>query len=98
MESFPALSPPPGVTSNFIDPPSRKLNLIVLESVFVPLMLQAVLVRIYVRGRITKRWEWDDCKRPRSTSRILFSKSDRTDTCLVAAVETWETQFISAWS
>jgi hypothetical protein len=66
IENIPAGQPPPGVKSNFIDPPSQVLNCIVVDSVFLPLMLLAVSVRIFVRVKITKGWGWDDCKNPQS--------------------------------
>ena len=62
IEDFPALQPPPGVKSNFIDPPSLVPSAIVVESIFLPLMILAVLTRLFVRARITKELGWDDCK------------------------------------
>lgn len=62
IKDFPALRPPPGVKSNFVDPPSLVPSAIVVESIFLPLMILAVLTRIFVRAKITKGWGWDDCK------------------------------------
>ncbi|KAL4993080.1 hypothetical protein BDV10DRAFT_200018 [Aspergillus recurvatus] len=58
--SDPAVPPPPGVESNFVDPPSRQASVIIMASIFVPLMFLAVLTRVYVRTRIIKIWGWDD--------------------------------------
>jgi len=62
LDHFPAGVPPPGVVSNFIDPPSKGHALVVLDGVFVSLMLVAVLIRVYVRTRLAKTWGWDDCE------------------------------------
>lgn len=58
--NLPAISPPPGVQSNFIDPPSQVKGIIILEAIFIPLMLLAVSARIWVRTRIVKIWGADD--------------------------------------
>ncbi|KAL4812025.1 3-beta hydroxysteroid dehydrogenase/isomerase family-domain-containing protein [Aspergillus spinulosporus] len=58
--SWPAGSAPPGVVPNFDDPPSRKMTIIVLLAVFVPLMLLVVAARIYVRTCIMKIWGAED--------------------------------------
>ncbi|ERF77190.1 hypothetical protein EPUS_06470 [Endocarpon pusillum Z07020] len=59
-QNAPASPPPPGVLSNFVDPPSHKPEIIALEGVFLSLMLMAVAVRIFVRLRVIKMWGWDD--------------------------------------
>ena len=38
----PAMTPPPGVVPNFIDPPSQDGAMIALEAIFVPLMLSNI--------------------------------------------------------
>jgi len=58
--NLPAITPPPGVQSNFIDPPSQVKGIIILEAIFIPLMLLAVSARIWVRTRIVKIWGADD--------------------------------------
>jgi hypothetical protein len=57
------MAPPPGVKSNFIDPPSKKRGIIILEGIFIPLMALSVLARVYVRTRITKLWGIEDSRR-----------------------------------
>ncbi|PHH65663.1 hypothetical protein CDD81_1749 [Ophiocordyceps australis] len=54
------LRPPPGVTPNYIDPPSKANTLRTIDAVFLTLMLIAVLIRIFVRLRFTRAWGWDD--------------------------------------
>ncbi|KAL4922385.1 hypothetical protein BDW62DRAFT_197063 [Aspergillus aurantiobrunneus] len=59
-DSTPAAPPPPGVESNFIDPPSRQLAIIIMSTIFVFLMLLSVAARVYSRTQIIKLWRWDD--------------------------------------
>jgi hypothetical protein len=59
---FPALPPPAGVQSNFIDPPSQATALICLNAIFLALMLIVVTVRMYVKGRVLHNLGWDDCE------------------------------------
>ena len=62
FRNIPAMPPPPGVESNFDNPPSLALHLIVVNAVFLPLMVIAVGIRLYVRVFIAKAPGWDDCK------------------------------------
>lgn len=62
LDHYPAATPPTGVTPNFLDPPSKGTEIEILDGVFTGLMLLAVLVRLFVRARITKQWGWDDRK------------------------------------
>ena len=62
LEGIPALSPPPGVISNFINPPTVAPSLIAINGVFLPLTIIAVTIRIYVKGRIIRALGWDDCE------------------------------------
>jgi hypothetical protein len=64
LDRRPSGRPPPGVTPNFINPPSYADEIVILEGIFVSLMVLAVLVRIYVRVKLAKAWGWDDCKMP----------------------------------
>lgn len=60
---IPALPPPVGVQSNFTNPKTLGTSLIVVNTVFLPLMLLVVAIRIYSRGHIMHRLGWDDCKK-----------------------------------
>ena len=62
LENLPALPPPAGVDSNFINPPSKAHDIYVLEGIFLTLMLLTVAMRIYVRSKVLKEWGWDDCE------------------------------------
>ncbi|RDW86042.1 uncharacterized protein DSM5745_02684 [Aspergillus mulundensis] len=56
----PAAPPPPGTEPNYIDPPSRQTTVVIVEAIFMPLMLLAVIIRVYVRTRIINLWGWED--------------------------------------
>ncbi|KAI9814561.1 MAG: hypothetical protein M1827_003116 [Pycnora praestabilis] len=58
--NIPVIPPPPGVQSNFVDPPTLKTSLIAVNAIFLPLMLIAVTIRLYVRSHIVKTLGWDD--------------------------------------
>ena len=62
LEDIPALPPPPGVVSNFVNPPTLGPTLIAINAVFLPLTMIAVTIRIYVKGHIIRAIGWDDCK------------------------------------
>lgn len=62
FDQQPAMPPPPGLETNFVDPPSRQPAIIAMSAVFVSLMLLVVSVRTYTRTRILKSWGWDDSK------------------------------------
>lgn len=58
----PALAPPPGVTPNFIDPPSREDLGKGFVYAFLPIMVCFVTLRMYTRARISRTFGLDDCK------------------------------------
>ena len=62
FRDFPAMPPPPGVESNFDNPPSLALDIIVVNAVFLSLMAIAVGIRLYVRVLIANAPGWDDCE------------------------------------
>lgn len=62
LNQDPAVSPPAGVTPNFVDPPSKGPEIERLGGIFTSLMVLAVVIRIVVRTGFTKQWGWDDCK------------------------------------
>ena len=57
---IPAMAPPPGQQSDFIHPKTLSPSLIAVNSVFLPMMVFSVAIRIYVRARITHSFWWDD--------------------------------------
>ena len=62
--TLPALLPPPGITSNFVDPTSRGKDLVITSALCIPLMVVCVAVRFYTKLRIKHVWGWDDCESP----------------------------------
>jgi hypothetical protein len=43
-----------------VNPPSKAQALSIIDTVFVSLMLLAVLVRVFVRTKLAKVWSWDN--------------------------------------
>lgn len=83
---FPAAQPPPGVKSNFINPPNHEQQLIILDSFWMSLMAIFVVLRIYARFFITRQkigvddGKWNDVP-------FFFASSDLiVVTCVLAAV------------
>ena len=59
---LPALLPPPGVQSNFVDPVTRARDLVVTSVIGITLMVICVAIRFYTKLGVKKAWGWDDCK------------------------------------
>ncbi|KAI1753163.1 hypothetical protein F4782DRAFT_100348 [Xylaria castorea] len=59
ISGAPATAPPPGVTPNLDDPVSKGPSFVIL-GIFVSLSLLSVLIRSFVRLRLTRSWGWDD--------------------------------------
>ncbi|MCJ1317034.1 hypothetical protein MMC15_002355 [Xylographa vitiligo] len=57
VDSISALA---GTESNFVDPQTVASSLIAVNSIFLPLMLIAVTIRIYVKSYIVHAVGWDD--------------------------------------
>lgn len=60
LKQFPALSPPPGLRSNFVDAPDFMPSLIAVTAIICPMMLFVVGLRIYSWTKIGGRVGWDD--------------------------------------
>jgi hypothetical protein len=56
----PAFPPPEGVTSNFVDPPSRARTQLDVSSAVLALVVPFILNRVYVKLVLQKRVTWDD--------------------------------------
>lgn len=61
LYNFPAMPPPVGMKSNFIDPPTLGPRLAALNAIFLTLMLIVVSGRIYARAIVTHSVGYDDC-------------------------------------
>ncbi|UDD59212.1 hypothetical protein AFCA_006634 [Aspergillus flavus] len=57
---IPAMSPPAGQTSNFIDPPYIGTKFLVVNCVFLPIAAIALLIRTWTRLFIVRSFRWDD--------------------------------------
>ena len=60
LSRTPALPPPDGLHSNFIDPPSRADLYIVVVSIAISLMLLCVCLRLYAKIWLIRSPDWDD--------------------------------------
>ena len=58
----PAVKPPPGVLSNFDDPPNQDTVARTMTVFFIIFASLAVLIRIYTRRVLLQSFEYDDCK------------------------------------
>ncbi|KAJ5754914.1 hypothetical protein N7533_004457 [Penicillium manginii] len=56
----PAMPPPAGQTSNFINPDYASTKFIAVNSVFLPLALIALIVRTWTRLFVVRSFRWDD--------------------------------------
>ena len=65
--TLPALFPPPGVTSNFINPETRASALVITSILCTTLVVFCVAVRFYTKIHIKHAWGLDDCKSARIT-------------------------------
>ena len=61
LAAIPALAPPPGVSSDFRNPPSHAENLRITVGVCLPIMIVIVGVRIYTKLCIKRTWGTEDC-------------------------------------
>ena len=61
LSEIPALQPPPGVTPNFVNPPTIAPALVTVNAVFLALMIVAVSIRIFSKGVLLRSLGWDDC-------------------------------------
>ena len=59
---WPVVTPPEGIVVNYINPPSRGREGIIVSSVTLALATAAVLSRLWVRLGITKHLGWDDSR------------------------------------
>ena len=62
FENYPLQPPPPGQTSNFIDPESRGPAIIILCSVFIGIMWPIFILRLYSKVWVIRSFGWDDGK------------------------------------
>lgn len=80
-----AVPAPPGVTSNFVNPPSKAYWDVVTQAVCLTIATLLVAMRMYTKFNVLKSPGWDDCE-----SRIVRVENSRLtivqDTCFLAWV------------
>lgn len=62
LKEVPAMSPPPGETSNLINPHSTGPAFSAAASVLTCLVVLAYAVRVYTKAFILRKASWDDCE------------------------------------
>ena len=84
FENYPLQPPPAGQTSNFIDPESRGPTIVILCSVFIGLMWPILILRLYSKARVIRKFGWDDGKELGvlfSVSLLICQRSIRVACC-----------------
>ena len=59
---IPSLPPPPGVKSNFVDPPNNAPILYAISYVFFGITTLGVIARLYTVAVVMKKIHLEDCK------------------------------------
>ncbi|MCJ1285460.1 hypothetical protein MMC26_004800 [Xylographa opegraphella] len=60
LSSVPALAPPPGVESQFVDPQNQTLSFLLVTSILFGVMTIFFVNRIYTKAFIIRKYTWDD--------------------------------------
>lgn len=62
LDNITAIPPPLGQVSNFVNPPYRGDQSKIAMYVMLPLMSIGLIVRLYTRVHVTRKFGADDCK------------------------------------
>ena len=62
LNALPALQPPVGVKSNFVNPEERGSLLTSVATVLFCLMMSLYVNRVYTKLYIVHKTSWDDCR------------------------------------
>lgn len=62
LNRTPVVPPPPGRSSDFINPEDRSYQLIILIAILSALVVLLVSLRVYSRLKITHSFNADDCR------------------------------------
>ena len=71
----PVVPPPPGVTSNFVNPESRAKYYVAIIATCLPLMLPIVVMRLYLRLWNSRSFAVDDGQLPHAISGFFTNSS-----------------------
>ena len=77
MLNGPALTPPPGVKSNFVNPPNMDFIVILTISICTSFSTIAILLRLYTKLFVIRKIVFEDCTFQR---RCHFSFIDSSQT------------------
>ena len=72
----PALAPPPGVTPNFVNPPSFFTFSVVVVTLCLLFSTLAICMRMYTKLYIIRRVVLEDCKLNRVSLTFLFGNAE----------------------
>lgn len=86
LSNIPALSPPAGIMSNFIDPANRANITIIPCAGIVAVMILFVFLRMYTKIYITGSTGWDDCESAPFQSVCSRADSGAIDICIFVTV------------
>ena len=64
LQTLPTKAPPPGILSNFVNPPTLVPAVLGVGTAFLILALICFSLRAWTKLAINKRCSWDDCKYP----------------------------------
>ena len=64
IENIPLQPPPPGQVSDFTNPESRGLAVVVVCYIFILIMWPIFLLRLYTKAFVTRKLGWDDGRFP----------------------------------
>ena len=64
MSEQPFLPPPRGIVPNYTNPHSIGQSLTITCSIFLVIMIVFVMIRIYTKSRIMRKFTWDDSMYP----------------------------------
>lgn len=62
LDKLPALTPPPGVTPNFVNPYSQGRAIFITTGICVGFVTPAVTIRVFTKAYVIKRVNLEDCK------------------------------------
>lgn len=62
LEDISLQPPPPGKSSNFVNPESRGPAIVMICYIFIVLMWPVFLLRLYSKALVIRRFGWDDGK------------------------------------
>lgn len=81
-----AIPPPPGFTSNFVNPPSKASWGIVTQALCLTLATLLVAMRLYTKLKVLRNPGWDDCELHILQETLLSRLTNGQDTSFLAWV------------